>query len=84
MQDTKERIKDAKRRARTALTPEEQKQAQEEIKALEKRQRQQRQQIFQVEDDIEAQRDKLIDALERRMHQRSSTLHLFRIRWELS
>lgn len=84
LQDTKERIKDAKRRARTALTPEEQKLAQEEIKALEKRQRQQRQQIFQVEDDIEAQRDKLIDALERRMHQRSSTHHLFRIRWRLS
>lgn len=83
LQDTKDRIKDAKRRARTADTLEEQKSAQEVLKELEKQQRRQRQQIFEVEDEIEGRRDQLIEALERRMHQNSSTHHLFRIRWQL-
>jgi ERCC4-related helicase len=83
LQDTKDRIKDAKRRARVAETPQEQKIAQEELKELETRQRRQRQKIFEVEDEIEAQRDRFIEALERRMHQKSTTHHLFRIRWHL-
>jgi hypothetical protein len=36
-----------------------------------------------VEDAIEARRDQLIEALEKRMHQKSSSHHLFRIRWRL-
>ena len=55
----------------------------EEIKDLEQRQRRQRQSIFDVEDAIEARRDSLIAALERRLHQKSSVVHLFRVRWEL-
>lgn len=42
--------------------------------------RRQRQNIFDVEDQIEERRDQLIAALERRLHQNSSTHHLFRIR----
>lgn len=84
LQDTKDRIRDAKRRSRTADTLEEQKAAQETLKELEKQQRRQRTQIFEVEDEIEARRDQLIEALERRMHQHSSTHHIFRIRWRLS
>lgn len=83
LEDTKIKIRDTKRKARTAQTVEEQKQYQEELKTQEKQQRRQRQAIFDVEDEIEARRDALIEALERRMHQKSTTHHLFRIRWQL-
>ena len=43
----------------------------------------QRQQIFQVEDEIEAKRDAFIDALQKRLNQQSRTLPLFRARWRL-
>ncbi|SJZ94404.1 SNF2-related protein [Novilysobacter spongiicola] len=84
MQDTKARLKDAKRRARAAATVEEQAAIQEEIKLLERQQRRQRQEIFDVEDEIEAERDALIAALERRLNQRSHSVRLFRIRWALT
>lgn len=83
LEDTKIKIRDTKRKARTAQTIEEQKQFQEELKSLERQQRRQRQAIFDVEDEIEQRRDDLIEALERRMHQKSTTHHLFRIRWQL-
>lgn len=83
LEDTKIKIRDTKRKARTAETIEEQKQFQEEIKTLERQQRRQRQAIFDVEDEIEQRRDDLIEALERRMHQKSTTHHVFRIRWKL-
>ena len=83
LEDTKTQIKEAKRQSRLAESVEDQKHAQEEIKRLSKLQRRQRQEIFDVEDEIEARRDALIDALERQMHQSSSTHHLFRIRWRL-
>jgi len=84
MHDTKARLKDAKRRARAAATVEEQAALQEEIKLLERQQRRQRQEIFDVEDEIEAERDALIAALERRLNQRSHSVRLFRIRWALA
>ena len=84
LEDTKTQIKEAKRQSRLAESVEDQKHAQEEIKRLSKLQRRQRQEIFDVEDEIEARRDALIDALERQMHQSSSTHHLFRIRWRLA
>ncbi|KAA6187003.1 ATP-dependent helicase [Thiohalocapsa marina] len=83
LQDTKSRLKDTKRRARLAEQVEEQKALQEEIRTLERRQRRQRQAIFDVEDEIESKRDQLIDALERRLKQKTLVHFLFRIRWEL-
>ncbi|MEJ1410753.1 MAG: SNF2-related protein [Candidatus Sedimenticola sp. (ex Thyasira tokunagai)] len=83
LQDTKNRLRDSKRRARLSETVEEQKQLQEEIKNLVRRQRRQRQEIFDVEDEIEAKRDQLIDALEQRMKQKTLVHFLFRIRWEI-
>ncbi|MFC0268658.1 SNF2-related protein [Kushneria aurantia] len=83
LEDTRAKIKDAKRRSRTAETLEEQKAAQEALKTLERQQRRDRQAIFDVQDEIEKKRDALIDALERQMHKKSQTHRLFRIRWEL-
>ncbi|MBI4528431.1 MAG: DEAD/DEAH box helicase family protein [Deltaproteobacteria bacterium] len=79
--DTKEQIKALRRQARQAVTLEEQHQIQEKIRKLERHQRRQRQEIFKVEDNIMEKRDQLIDQLEKRVAQRTSTEALFTIRW---
>ncbi len=84
LEDTKIKIRDTKRKARNAQTMEEQKDLQEKVQALEKQQRRQRQMIFDVEDEIESRRDALIEALERRMNQHSTTHPLFTLRWQLA
>ena len=56
---------------------------QRQIRDLERLQRRQRQQIFNVEDEIIEKRDQLIDTLERRMHQHTETSRLFTIRWQV-
>lgn len=81
LMDTKEQIKALRRQARHAVTLEEQHTIQEKIRKLERQQRRQRQEIFRVEDEIMEKRDQLIDQLEKRLAQRTSTETLFRIRW---
>jgi hypothetical protein len=81
--DTKTRIQDAKRRARLAESVEEQRTLQEDLKTLERQQRRQRQSLFDVEDEIEAHRDQLIEALEKRMKKKTLVHPLFRIRWQI-
>ncbi|SJM91016.1 SNF2-related protein [Crenothrix polyspora] len=81
LKDTKEQIKILQRQARLATNLEEQYDIQQKILKLEKQQRRQRQEIFQVEDDIIAKRDGLIDALERRLTQKTESKRLFTIEW---
>ncbi len=81
LRDTKERIKALERESRHAATLAEQHRLQAEIQKLEKLKRRQRQDIFKVEDEIMACRDALIDALEKRLAQRTETETLFTIRW---
>ena len=50
-----------------ATTVDEPHELQDKIKDLEKKKRRQRQRIFDVEDEIMEKRDRLIDALEKRM-----------------
>ncbi len=50
---------------------------------LEKKQRKQRQQIFEVEDQIAEKRDQLIDGLQRRMSQKTKSTPLFTIQWRV-
>ena len=83
LEETRVKLKEAKKQSRLADTVEEQKSAQEAVKQLEKIQRRQRQEIFDVEDEIEGRRDRLIDALEQQMHQHSTSHQLFRVRWRL-
>ena len=83
LKDTKLKLRDAKRQSRQAQSIEEQKHWQQKIKQLERTQRKQRQQIFDVEDAIEAKRDELIEALEKQLMQKTNTRHLFLIRWEI-
>ena len=81
LRDTKEQIRALNRQARQATTIQEQRELQEKIRDLERKKRRQRQRIFDVEDEILEKRDKLIDALEKRMQQRTSSEQLFTIRW---
>ncbi|GIW56609.1 MAG: helicase SNF2 [Nitrospiraceae bacterium] len=83
LKDTKERIKALTRQARLATTTEEQHALQKQIQELEKQKRRQRQRIFDVEDEIMAKRDDLIEKLEKRMRQRTSVEPLFTIRWSV-
>jgi hypothetical protein len=82
--DTKQKIKALKRESRQAQSLELQKELQEKIKTEERKQRRQRQEIFDVEDEILAKRDQLIDALENRLNQHTSVEALFSIRWRVS
>ena len=83
LKDTKQQIKALSRESRLATLVEEQHQLQEKIRAMEKKKRRQRQRIFDLEDEIMEKRDKLIEALERRMAQRTSREPLFTIRWQV-
>jgi hypothetical protein len=82
--DTKAQIKPLNRQTRLATTIDEQHAFQTQIRDLEKTQRAQRQRIFDVEDNIKARRDTLIDRLEKRVSQRTATEHLFSIRWTVA
>ena len=53
------------------------------LRDLQRKQRRQRQRIFDVEDEIIEKRDELIGALERRMQQRTELETLFTIAWEV-
>lgn len=81
LKDTKEHIKILQRQARMATNLDEQHDIQQKILKLEKQQRRQRQEIFQVEDEIIEKRDSLIEALERRLTQKTESKQLFMIEW---
>jgi len=81
LKDTKEQIKIQQRQARMATNLDEQHDIQQKILKLEKQQRRQRQEIFQVEDEIIDKRDSLIAALERRLTQKTESKQLFTIEW---
>lgn len=83
LKNTKEQIKVAQREARQAPTLDEQQTIQERIAKLERQQRKQRQEIFQIEDDIHDKRDQLIEQLTQRMAQRVSAEPLFTIAWQV-
>lgn len=84
LDDIKLKIKSLKREARQAETIEEQKSKQEALKKAEREQRKLRQNIFNVEDEIEERRDALIENLENMMHKKSHFEVLYRIRWQLT
>uniref|UniRef100_UPI002FBDF3EE hypothetical protein n=1 Tax=Escherichia coli TaxID=562 RepID=UPI002FBDF3EE len=60
-----------------------QKQNQEKLKLLERQQKRQRMEIFDIEDEIADKRDELISALEERMKQKTDITELFTIRWKV-
>ena len=83
LKNTKARIAQLKRDARKATTLQEQESIQREISELERKQRRQRQEIFDVEDEIIAKRDELIESLQKRMQERTTHETLFSARWQV-
>ncbi len=82
--DTKGQIKSLRRQSRLATTLDEQNELQQKVRDLERKQRKQRQQIFEIEDEIAEKRDTLIDGLQRRMTQKTHSRHLFAIQWQVT
>ena len=83
LQQTKNRIRDLNRDARAATDPAAKLSCEREIADLESRKRRQRQRIFDVEDEITAQRDALISRLEARLTEEVDSCQLFIVRWML-
>ena len=81
---TKEEIKRLNRDARQAQTIDEQRSIQEKISSLDRKKRKLRQEIFQVEDEIQARRDELLDKLEARVQQDVQWERLFTVGWEVA
>ena len=84
LKNTKARIAQLKRDARKAVTLQEQDDIQRELSDLERKQRRQRQEIFEVEDEIIARRDELIVSLQQRLQEKTSNETLFSIRWQVN
>lgn len=83
LNQTKEQIKALRRQARLAATLEEQHKIQRKLQELERKKRRLRQKIFDIEDEILAKRDKLIEQLEQRLKQKTYREPLFTIRWSV-
>lgn len=83
LKNTKARIAQLKRDARKAVTLQEQEGIQHELSALERKHRKQRQEVFDVEDEISAKRDELIETLQQRMQEKAEAQTLFTLRWQL-
>ena len=81
LEDIKIKVRSLQREARQASTIEEQHQKAEAVKQAEREQRKMRQRIFDVEDEISAQRDALISSLENALHRKSSFENLYVIQW---
>jgi hypothetical protein len=84
LDDVKRQIRERQRHSRQAPTVAEQRALQEEIAGLERRKRTLRKRIFDIEDEIAEKRDKLIEALERRMQQKTTVKSVFILRWKVT
>lgn len=83
LKNTKAQLQQRKRDSRRATTLQEQETIQKDIAELERLQRRQRREIFDVEDEIIARRDDLIDMLHERMQESTRTTPVFTLRWQL-
>lgn len=81
LRNTREQIRIAQREARHATSLDEQHAIQERIAKLERQLRRQRQEIFEVEDDVKDKREQLIEQLTQRMTQRVQTEALMTLTW---
>jgi hypothetical protein len=77
-------IKEARRAATAAPTLEEKLAGQKQIKALETHRNEKRRSLFDAQDEVDRQRDRLIAEIERKLQQSVNTVNLFAIHWSLS
>ena len=76
-------IKEARRAATAALTLEEKLAGQKQIKALESQRNQKRRSLFDAQDQVDRQREKLISQIEGKLQQQTELVQLFSIRWRV-
>jgi hypothetical protein len=57
---------------------------QKQVKALEQQRNAKRRDLFDAQDEIDRQRERLIAEIEGKVQQRTSTTMLFTIRWKLT
>ena len=77
-------IKDARRTATAALTLEDKLAGQKQVKALEQQRNAKRRALFDAQDEIDRQRERLIAEIEGKLQQRTSLIELFKVRWKLA
>ena len=83
LKDIKKRIRELRNEATKAADLSEQARIQTDMAEAERRQRKLRQEIFEVEERIYAQRDLLVAAIRGKLEQKTQTLDLFTVRWSL-
>jgi adenine-specific DNA-methyltransferase len=76
-------IREAKRAATAGLTLEEKLAGQKQVKELEKLRSQKRRSLFEAQDQVDEQRDRLIAEIEGKLEQESELKPLFTISWKL-
>jgi len=77
-------IKEVRRAAITALTLDEKLAGQKQIKAIETQRNQKRRTLFDAQDQVDSQRDELIEKIESKLIQESHSEKLFQLRWQLN
>ena len=77
-------IKDARRCAATALTLEGKLEGQKTIKALEAQRNHRRRSLFDAQDQVDRQREKLISNIEGKLSQKVERRELLSLRWKLA
>jgi len=83
LKDTKNQLREANRQLRLATSQQERLGTELKIRDLSRKQREQRQHIYDVEDEIAIKRDALIDQLRKRLAQKTESEHLFSIKWQV-
>jgi adenine-specific DNA-methyltransferase len=83
IKDLDRQIKEARRTATAALTLEDKLAGQKQVKALEQQRNAKRRALFDAQDEIDRQRERLIAEIEGKLQQRTSLTELFRVHWKL-
>lgn len=83
IKDIDRQIKEARRTSSAALTLEEKLAGQKQIKALESHRKQRRRNLFNAQDEIDNNRERLIGKIEGKLKSASTAEELFTIRWIL-
>jgi adenine-specific DNA-methyltransferase len=84
IKDLDRQIKEARRAATAAPTLEEKLAGQKQIKALESQRNEKRRSLFDAQDEVDRQRDRLITEIEGKLAQKVLLQPLFQIRWSLA
>ena len=83
LRDVKKRIKEREREFRKETDDHRRRQLQTEIINLQRNQRQKRQELFSLEDEIIVRRDALIAAIDSSLDKAAEEEHLFTIAWQV-